>query len=94
MRSHAINEPGHDNLNFGADQYGCNKTRLGIQEAAICNVRNPFLVITHMRSPLVMADDCSPCKGPTLNWGMDATHIACGQDGWPHLAMVIVMIWK
>ena len=51
-------------------------------------------MITHMRSPLVMADDCSPCKGPTLKWGMDATHIACGQDGWPHLAMVIVMIWK
>jgi hypothetical protein len=40
-----------------------------------------------------MADAYSPGKGPTLKWGMDATHIACGQDGWPQ-AMVIVVIWK
>ena len=49
----------------------------------MCKIRNSFVVINRMRSPLVMACDCSPCRGPTLNKIFQLQHIVRRADQHP-----------
>ncbi len=67
------------------------------------NVFSSFVVINRIGSSLVMACDCSPCKGPTLNkifqWAADITSIPM-RRGFVYLCAVLawasrrVLAWQ